>query len=554
MKKLRSYAVTKGVERSPFRSFLRAVGLSDEELKRPLIAVVNSWDEIVPGHIHLRQLAEAVKAGVRMAGGTPLEFNTIAACDALAEGHEGMRYILPTRDVIADSIELMVEAHRFDAMVLLGSCDKIVPGMLMAAARLDIPAIVVTGGPMLPGTYCGKRITALHVSEAVGKFRRGEISEKELLEIEKRASPGPGSCPGMYTANTMGCITEALGMSLPYCATIHAVDARKIRIAKESGVQIMKLLEKDIVPSKIMTKEAFENAIHIGLALGGSTNMALHIPAIAYELGIEIDLDVFDELSRSTPHICNLWPSGPYMMIDLDEAGGLPAVMYRLRNLLHLECLTVSGKTIKEIISEAIIINEEVIRPLDNPVHKEGGLAVLKGSLAPKGAIVRTVTVPPSMMRFEGEAKVFDGEEEAVKAIYEGEVKKGDVVVIRYEGPKGGPGMREMIVSPEALRHTGLDAHVALVTDGRFSGATRGPTVGHVSPEAAEGGPIALIEDGDKVVIDIPNRRLDLKVPKELLEKRAKEWSPPKPKVTKGYLARYLKLVSSASEGAVLKA
>jgi len=553
MSRLRSSVITQGVERSAFRSFLRAVGLTDEELRRPLIAVVNSWNEIVPGHYHLRQLSEAVKAGIRIAGGTPLEFNVIAACDALAEGHVGMKYILPTREVIADSIELMIEAHRFDAMVLIGSCDKIVPGMLMAAARLDIPAIMVTGGPMLPGIYRGKRITALHVSDAVGRYKRGEMTEKEVLELEMHACPGPGSCPGMYTANTMGCIAEALGMTLPYCATAHAVDARKLRIAKISGYQIVKLLEKNITPSKIMTKEAFENAIRIGLALGGSTNMVLHVPAIAHELGIDIDMDIFDKLSRTTPHICNMWPSGPYMMIDLDNAGGIPAVMLRLKNLLHLECLTVSGKTIGEIISEAVIANEEVIRPLEKPVHKEGCLAVLKGSLAPKGAIVRTTTVPPNMLTFEGRAKVFNSEEEAVKAIYDGKIERGEVIVIRYEGPRGGPGMREMILSPEALRHMKLDDKVALVTDGRFSGATRGPTVGHVSPEAAEGGPIALVENDDLILIDIPNRRLELKVPKDILRERAKRWKAPKPKISKGYLVRYAHSVTSAAEGAILK-
>jgi dihydroxy-acid dehydratase len=548
----RSSLVIEGVERAPYRSFLRAAGLTDEELKKPLIAVANSWNEIVPGHIHLDKVAEAVKAGIRMAGGTPLEFNTIAVCDALTEGHDGMKYVLPTREVIADSLELMIQAHRFDAMVAIGSCDKIVPGMLMAIARLNIPSIMVTGGPMLPGCYHGSQITALHVSEAVGRFKRGEIREEELLEIEKRASPGPGSCPGIYTANTMGCIAEALGITLPCCATIPAVDARRIRLAKESGIQIMKLLEDEITPSKIMTKEAFENAIRVALALGGSTNMVLHIPAIAHELDINIKLEMFDELSRDTPYLCRIWPAGQYTMKDLDDAGGIPGVMSTIKDKLNLNVLTATVATLRENLKKASVTNTKVIRPLDKPINKEGGLAVLKGSLAPNGAIVRITTVPSSMFKFKGKAKVFDREEDAVKAIYNGDLEKGKVIVIRYEGPKGGPGMREMIMSPEALRHMGLDEHVALVTDGRFSGATRGPAIGHVSPEAAEGGPIAVVKDDDEILIDIVNRKLELLISKEEIDKRTKSWVRPPSTIKKGYLVRYSRNVSSADRGAVL--
>jgi dihydroxy-acid dehydratase len=548
----RSSLIIEGIERAPYRSFLRAAGLTDEELKRPLIAVSNSWNEIVPGHIHLDKVAEAVKAGIRMAGGVPLEFNTIAICDALTEGHDGMKYVLPSREVIADSIELMVQAHRFDALVAIGSCDKIVPGMLMAIARINIPSIFVTGGPMLPGCYHGSKITALHVSEAVGRFKRGEIREEELLEIEKRASPGPGSCPGIYTANTMGCVAEALGITLPYCATIPAVDARRLRLAKESGIQIMKLLKEEITPAKIMTKEAFENAIRVALAIGGSTNMVLHIPAIARELDINIELEIFDKLSRDTPYICGLWPAGKYTMEALDDAGGIPGVMYVLKDKLNLDVLTVTGATFRENLKKASVTNSEVIRPPDKPINKEGGLAVLKGSLAPKGAIVRITTLPSSMLKFEGRAKVFDREEDAVKAIYNGEVERGKVIVIRYEGPKGGPGMREMIMAPEALRHMRLDEHVALVTDGRFSGATRGPAIGHVSPEAAEGGPIAVVEDDDEILIDIVNRKLELLIPKEEITRRIKSWVRPQSTIKKGYLVRYSQSVLSADRGAVL--
>jgi len=548
----RSSLVIEGVQRAPYRSFLRAAGLTDEELKKPLIAVANSWNEIVPGHIHLDKVAEAVKAGIRMAGGTPLEFNTIAVCDALTEGHDGMKYVLPTREVIADSLELMIQAHRFDAMIAIGSCDKIVPGMMMAIARLNIPSIMVTGGPMLPGCYHGSQITALHVSEAVGRFKRGEIREEELLEMEKRASPGPGSCPGIYTANTMGCVAEALGITLSYCATIPAVDARRIRLAKESGIQIMKLLEEEITPSKIMTKEAFENAIRVALALGGSTNMVLHIPAIAHELDINIKLEMFDELSRDTPYICRIWPAGQYTMKDLDDAGGIPGVMSTIKDRLNLDVLTATGATLRENLKKASVTNAEVIRPLDKPINKEGGLAVLKGSLAPNGAIVRITTVPSSMLKFKGKAKVFDREEDAVKAIYNGDLKKSRVIIIRYEGPKGGPGMREMIMSPEALRHMGLDEHVALVTDGRFSGATRGPAIGHVSPEAAEGGPIAVVKEDDEILIDIVNRKLELLIPKEEIDKRTKSWVRPPSTIKKGYLTRYSRNVSSADRGAVL--
>ncbi|MHA1362884.1 MAG: dihydroxy-acid dehydratase, partial [Candidatus Freyarchaeota archaeon] len=493
-KELRSRKVYDKVEGFMARTLLKACGFTEDELDRPLIAVVNSWTNLVPGHVHLNQVADAVEAGVRMAGGTPLQFHTIAICDGVAMGHEGMRYPLPSRDLIAASIEMMVEAHRLDAMVLVGSCDKIVPGMLMAAGHLNIPTIFVNGGPMLPGCYRGEKITgrrALEMQFLNMLLGPSEELEKQTRELSEVVVPGCGSCQGMYTANTMCCIAEVLGMSLTGAATIPAVDARRLRVAKQSGMQIMKLLEQDIKPRDIMTYEAFENAIRVDMALGGSTNTVLHLPAIASQVGVDIPLELFDRISRETPHLCNMDPSGPYTVQDLDEAGGIPAVLKELGDNLHLDTLTVTGKTLGENIREAEVINREVIRPRDNPVHEEGGIAILKGTLAPDGAVVKQAGVDPKMLRFEGQARVFDSEEDALVAIMDRKIEPGEVIVIRYEGPRGGPGMKEMLKPTAALIGTGLGNDVALVTDGRFSGATRGPCIGHVDPEAMNGGPIA---------------------------------------------------------------
>lgn len=550
--KHRSKEVTEGVKRAGFRSFLRADGLTDDDLRRPLIAVVNSWSEIVPGHLHLRSISQAVKEGISRAGGVPLEFNTIAICDGITEGTVGMRYVLPSRDVIADSVELVVEAHRFDAMVLIASCDKIVPGMLMAMARVNIPSIFVPGGPMLPGVYNGKQLSALQLSEAISAVLSGSMAEEELNEMEKYAS-GVGSCVGMYTANTMCCIAEAMGLTLPGAATIPAVDSRRLHIAKASGIQVMELLKKGITPGDILVESAFKNGMIIGLALGGSTNMVLHLPAIANEVGIPLTLEWLDRLTKETPYIGNLFPSGRYMVKDLDEAGGVPAVMNQLREKLDLNVLTVTGERLGENISGAKVKNSDVIRPLDSPLYPEGSLAVLRGNLAPDGAITRQVSIPENMLRHKGPARVFNTEEDAREAIYDGKIQKGEVVIIRYEGPKGGPGMREMISATEALVEMGLDSSVALVTDGRFSGATRGPAIGHVSPEAMEGGPIAIVEDGDTVEIDIPNRSLNLILSDKEIQRRKKEWAPRGAKVKKGYLARYAKIAESSSKGAILR-
>jgi len=552
-KELRSRKVYDKVEGFMARTLLKACGFTEDELDRPLIAVVNSWTNLVPGHVHLNQVADAVEAGVRMAGGTPLQFHTIAICDGVAMGHEGMRYPLPSRDLIAASIEMMVEAHSLDAMVLVGSCDKIVPGMLMAAGHLNIPTIFVNGGPMLPGCYRGEKITgrrALEMQFLNMLLGPSEELEKQTRELSEVVVPGCGSCQGMYTANTMCCIAEVLGMSLTGAATIPAVDARRLRVAKQSGMQIMKLLEQDIKPRDIMTYEAFENAIRVDMALGGSTNTVLHLPAIASQVGVDIPLELFDRISRETPHLCNMDPSGPYTVQDLDEAGGIPAVLKELGDNLHLDTLTVTGKTLGENIREAEVINREVIRPRDNPVHEEGGIAILKGTLAPDGAVVKQAGVDPKMLKFEGQARVFDSEEDALVAIMDRKIEPGEVIVIRYEGPRGGPGMKEMLKPTAALIGTGLGNDVALVTDGRFSGATRGPCIGHVDPEAMNGGPIAVVKDGDPISIDIPNRRLDLKIPEEELQERLNQWAPPEPKVKKGVLSIYSEIVNPTSKGA----
>ncbi len=553
----RSSKVFDGIERTPHRALFKSCGFTDEDLKRPLIAVVNSWNEVCPGHVHLNRLAHYVKLGIREAGGTPVEFNTIAICDGIAMGHEGMRYSLPSRDLIADSVELMIQAHGFDAMVLVASCDKIIPGMLMAAARLDIPAIFCLGGNMLPakpmwGYYKGRLITLAELFEVTGLVKRGEMTEEEAKYLEDLAAVGPGSCAGMFTANTMHCMTEALGMTLPYGATIPAAWAERYRYAEAVGRRVVELLKEGITPSQILTEEAFENAIHVDMALGGSTNTILHLMAIANEAGVKLSLDLFDEISRRTPHLCNMSPAGPYTLVELHQAGGIPGVMKRLEPLLHLDCLTVSGKRVKDIVAEARVYDPEVIRPLDNPVHKEGGIAILKGSLAPRGAVVKTAAVSPKMLKFEGRARVFNCEEDAIEALLRGEVQPGHVIVIRYEGPKGGPGMREMLAATATVMSLGLGESVALVTDGRFSGATRGPCIGHVSPEAMEGGPIAIVQDDDIISIDIPARRLDLKLPEEEIKKRLEEWKPIEPKAKKGHLVKYMKAVGPTDEGALV--
>ena len=553
MKKLRSDKVKKGIERLPHRALFKAAGLTDSDLEKPLIAVANSWNEIIPGHVHLDKLAEAVKQGVREGGGTPLEFNTIGICDGIAMGHEGMRTPLPSREIIAASVELMIEAHQFDAMVAIAACDKIEPGMVMAALRLNIPTIFVTGGCMLAGEWKGRRLGINHLFEAISKAKKGEISEEDLKGLEDYGLPGPGSCAGLYTANTMAILIEALGLSLPGAGTAPAVSAERVRIARESGKQIMYLLEHDIKPRDIVTYEAVENAIRVDMALGGSTNSVLHLMAIAHEAGVKLSLEDFDEISKTTPVLAKINPAGPYFVEDLHRAGGVLAVMKELEPLLNLDVLTVTGKTLKELLKDVKVRDREIIRSRDNPYSKEGGIAILWGSLAPEGAVVKQSAVAPEMLKFEGEAIVFDREEDAVKAILDGKIKEGQVIVIRYEGPKGGPGMREMLAATSAITGAGLEKSVALITDGRFSGATRGPCIGHVSPEAAEGGPIALVKNGDIILIDIPNRRLDLKVPPEELEERKKHWKPPEPKVKTGYLRLYSSIAESASKGAVWK-
>ncbi len=551
---MRSDVVKLGIERLPHRALLKSLGLTDDELRRPLVGVACAWSELVPGHTHLRMVAEAVKAGIRLAGATPLEFGVIGVCDGLAMGHEGMKYSLPSRELIADSIEVMVEAHRLDAVVLIASCDKIVPGMLMAAARLDIPAIYVPGGPMLPGRFRGSYVDVKDAFETVGAYGRGELSIEDVKELEEVACPTCGSCAGLFTANTMNCLAEALGMTVVGGGTAPAPYSERLRLAKKSGMLIVKLIEKGVTALKIMTEEAFRDAVAVDLAMGGSTNTLLHLPAIAREAGIDLPLDVFDELSRKTPTLTKLSPAGKHYLVDLHEAGGVYAVMKELSKLglIHEDRLTVELRTVGELLRDVVVRRRDVIRSVENPYSREGGLAILKGSLAPKGAVVKVSAVPEDMLVFEGRAKVFDREEEAVKALMSGEVREGEVVVIRYEGPKGGPGMREMLLPTATIAGLGLTEKVALVTDGRFSGATRGLAVGHVSPEAAEGGPIAVVEDGDLIRIDVPRRRLDILVSEEVIKERLRKWSPPPPKVRRGYLRRYSRLVTSACTGAVL--
>jgi dihydroxy-acid dehydratase len=545
----------KGVEKAPHRSLFKAMGYTQKELDQPLIGIANSANEIVPGHIHLDKITEAVKAGIRFAGGTPIEFSTIGVCDGIAMNHAGMRYSLASREIIADSVEIMATAHPFDGLVLIPNCDKIIPGMLMAAMRLNIPSIVVSGGPMLAGRVGNKPIDLISVFEAVGGIKTGKVSEDELTELEECACPGCGSCAGMFTANSMNCLTEALGMGLPGNGTIPAVTAARIRLAKEAGMQVMELVRQNTRPRDIATREAFENALTVDMALGCSTNTVLHVPAIAHEAGIELDLDVFNTVSGRTPHLCSLRPAGPHFLEDLNSAGGVRAVMKELatRDLIHLNARTVTGKTVGENLEASKTIDHEIIRPIDNPYHKEGGIGILYGNLAPEGAVVKQSAVAPEMLKRTCRARVFESESSAAEAILDGKIKPGDVVVIRYEGPRGGPGMQEMLTPTAAIMGMGLGKDVALITDGRFSGGTQGAAIGHVSPEAAEGGPIALVEEGDEVLIDIPDKKLELHVDEATLESRRNKWSAPPPRVKDGYLARYAHLVSSGAKGAILQ-
>ena len=547
----RSDLVIQGDARAANRALLRSLGLIDSDFEKPFIGVINTWSEIHPGHVHLRTLAKAVKQGIFAEGGVPFEINTIALCDGIAQGHEGAKRILPSRNLIADSIELAVDANRFDAIVLLASCDKIVPACWMAAARLDIPAIMVTGGPMMPGRFRGEDIVTPYAREAVGRLRRGEITAEDFVEIERCLCPGPGSCAMMGTANSTSCLTEILGMSLPGCGTAHAVDAKKLRIARKSGEQVMKLLFAELKPSKIMTRSALINAITASMAFGGSTNIVIHLLALAHELNIPLSLQVFDEISRHTPFICNLKPSGKYSFRDMEEAGGVPALLSEIRELLDLNVPTVTMKSMGENIADVRNSNPNVIFSKEKPIRNEGGIAILRGSLAPGGAVVKQSAISEKMLRHTGPARVFDDEESAREAVLSNQIKLGEVVVIRYEGPKGGPGMREMLSVTSALVGMGLSDSVALVTDGRFSGSTRGPCVGHLVPEAQEGGPIAMVKDGDLISIDIPLRRLDLLVPSEELDLRKKNWSPPPLKISRGYLKTFAERVSSADKGCV---
>jgi len=550
---VKSKALKQGMERAPHRSLLRAVGCTDREMAQPFVGIISSFNEVVPGHAHLRQIAAAAKAGIRMAGGTPFECECPSVCDGLAMNNPGMRYSLPSRELIADSVEVMAQAHAFDALVFIPNCDKIVPGMLMAAARLNLPAIFISGGPMLAGRLGEESVDLSDVFNAVGAAARGEISAAELERLERAACPGCGSCAGMFTANTMNCLTEALGMALPGNGTIPAVDARRICLAKEAGLKVMELLEKGIRPLDILTPAAFSNAFTIDMALGGSTNSVLHLLAIAHEAGIAFPLVRLNDFSARTPHLCKLSPTGKHHIEDLDRAGGIPAVMGELMaaGLLEAQALTVTGLTLSENLAEARALDRRVIRPIDDPHSPTGGLAILFGNLAPEGAVVKQAAVAPQMMVHQGPARVFDSEEEATEAILKGRFQAGDVLVIRYEGPKGGPGMREMLTPTSLLTGMGMDDQVALLTDGRFSGATRGAAIGHISPEAAEGGVIAAVEDGDIIEIDIPQHALNLEVPEEEIERRLASLPPWEPRIRSGYLRRYAERVTSASTGAV---
>ena len=552
---MRSDAVKKGIAQAPQRSLMRALGLTEEEMKKPLVGIVSSYNEIVPGHMNLDKITEAVKMGVAMAGGTPIVFPAIAVCDGIAMGHIGMKYSLVTRDLIADSTECMAMAHQFDALVCIPNCDKNVPGLLMAAARVNVPTVFVSGGPMLAGHVKGEKRSLSSMFEAVGSYAAGTMTEEDVYDFECNACPTCGSCSGMYTANSMNCLTEVLGMGLKGNGTIPAVYSERLRLAKRAGMQVMELLKQDIRPRDIMTKEAFLNALTVDMALGCSTNSMLHLPAIAHEAGVELNPEMANAISEKTPNLCHLAPAGYHYIEELNEAGGVYAVMNELNklNLLHTECMTVTGKTVGENIKGCVNKNPDIIRPVENPYSKTGGIAVLKGNLAPDTAVVKRSAVVPEMQVHEGPARVFDCEEDAIEAIRGGKIVAGDVVVIRYEGPKGGPGMREMLNPTSAIAGMGLGSSVALITDGRFSGASRGASIGHVSPEAAEGGPIALVEEGDLIRINIPEHKLEVVVSDKELARRKAAWTPREPKVTTGYLKRYAKMVSSANRGAILE-
>ena len=552
---MRSDAVKTGTQQAPHRSLFNALGMTKEEMDRPLVGIVSSYNEIVPGHMNLDKITQAVKLGVAMAGGTPVMFPAIAVCDGIAMGHVGMKYSLVTRDLIADSTEAMAMAHQFDALVMIPNCDKNVPGLLMAAARLNVPTVFVSGGPMLAGHLNGHKTSLSSMFEAVGAYAAGKLDEDGLTECEMKTCPTCGSCSGMYTANSMNCLTEVLGMGLKGNGTIPAVYSERIRLAKHAGMQVMEMYRKNIRPRDIMTKEAILNALTVDMALGCSTNSMLHLPAIAHEIGMDFDISFANEISAKTPNLCHLAPAGPTYMEDLNEAGGVYAVMNELnkKGLLHTECMTVTGKTVGENIKDCVNLNPEVIRPIDNPYSQTGGLAVLKGNLAPDGGVVKRSAVVEEMMVHEGPARVFDCEEDAIAAIKGGKIVEGDVVVIRYEGPKGGPGMREMLNPTSAIAGMGLGSSVALITDGRFSGASRGASIGHVSPEAAVGGPIALVEEGDIISINIPELKLEIKVSDEEIQARKAKWQPREPKVTTGYLARYAAMVTSGNRGAILE-
>ena len=551
---MRSDKIKKGPQAAPHRSLLYALGLTDKEIEKPIIGIVSSKNDIVPGHMNLDKIVDAVKQGVALAGGVPIVFPAIAVCDGIAMGHEGMKYSLVSRELIADSTEAMSMAHQFDGLVMVPNCDKNVPGLLMAAARLNIPAILVSGGAMSAGKIKGKKLSLVSAFEGVAAYKTGKIDAEQLHEIESKCCPTCGSCSGMFTANSMNCLTEVIGMGLPGNGTIPAVESARIRLAKEAGMQMMELVKNNILPRDIMTEDAFMNAMTMDMALGCSTNSMLHLPAIAHECGIKLDMHLANEISERTPNLCHLSPVGPHFIEELNEAGGIPAVMKEIDKLglLKTNCLTVTGKTVGENIAKAQIKDPEIIRSAENPYSRTGGIAALFGNLAPEGCVVKRAAVAEEMLVHEGPARVFDSEEEAIAAIWGGKIQAGDVVVIRYEGPKGGPGMREMLSPTSAIIGSGLGSSVALITDGRFSGATRGAAIGHVSPEAADGGPIGLIREGDIIKIDIPNHKIDVDLSDEELENRRKEWKPRQPKITWGYLSRYAKLVSSGTSGAVL--
>ena len=549
---MRSDNIKKGINRTSHRSLLRACGLNDEDMEKPFIGIANSYTDIVPGHIHLKDLVQEVKDVIRAEGGVPFEFNTMAVCDGIAMNHEGMYFSLPSREIIANTVESMAMAHQFDALICMPSCDKVVPGMLMAAARLDIPTIFITGGPMMPGKFHGEVVDFINVTEAVGATQSGKMSEEDLYELERCACPGAGSCAGLFTANTMACLTETLGMSLPGCATAHAVSDKKVEMARKSAKAIFKLIENDIKPSDVLTQESFENAIIVDLALGGSTNTTLHIPAIAHEVdGLDVTIDLFDKLSHKVPYICSIRPGGNNRMIDVDNAGGIPAVMKNLESLLHTDCVTCTSKTVEENLTDVTDVDYEVIHTIDNPVRNEGGIAVLYGNVAPNGSVIKQGAVNEDMLVHSGPCKVYNSEEECVTAIENDEIVDGDVVVIRYEGPKGGPGMREMLNPTAAIMGREL-FHVALITDGRFSGGSRGPCIGHISPEAAAGGPIAAIENGDIVSINVKERSIKLELSDEEIQERLSKVEPAERNL-KGWLRQYQQLATSADKGGVLK-